>query len=108
MNYSDPRFVSTMTILMDDLAAHVRTEEAKELVKLENAITAEESQRLASSFDRTKFFAPTRAHPDMPDRPPYETAVGLLTAPLDRLQDLFRSWPDELVPDPDVDIELRQ
>lgn len=64
-----------------------------DLVKLENAVTAEESERLAQSFGRTKFFAPTRAHPGLPDRPPYETVMGLLMAPLDRLQDLFRRWP---------------
>lgn len=95
MNYSDPRFIPTMTILMDELRAHVHnTEEMMDLVKLENAVTAEESQRLAQSFDRTKSFAPTRAHPSMPDRPPYATLGTLLTAPVDHLQDLFRRWPE--------------
>lgn len=84
---------------MDDLAAHIHTEETLDLVKLESSITDEESQRLARSFNRTKWFAPTRAHPTLPDRPPYETAAALLAAPLDHLQDLFRRWPDpELYP----------
>ncbi|GLI80333.1 hypothetical protein PoHVEF18_008687 [Penicillium ochrochloron] len=90
---SDPRFVPTLTILMDDLASHAQVEETKDLVKLENAITAEESKRLAKLFGRTKWFAPTRAHPDLPD-PPYQTVVGLMAAPKDYLQDLFRKWPD--------------
>ena len=92
---SDPRFLPIITMLMDDLAAHVYKEEKVNLIKLENAITAEESERLALSFERTKFFVPTRAHPNAPDRPPYQTAVGLITAPLDYLQDVFRKWPDE-------------
>ncbi|KAJ5369697.1 uncharacterized protein N7496_005789 [Penicillium cataractarum] len=90
---SDPRFIPTLTILMDDLASHAKDEEDKDLVKLEGAVTAEESKRLAKSFGRTKWFAPTRAHPDLPD-PPYQTVVGLMTAPVDYLQDLFRKWPD--------------
>ncbi|KAJ5280705.1 hemerythrin HHE cation binding domain-containing protein [Penicillium angulare] len=90
----DPRFVPTMAILMDDLAAHVIHEERVDLINLESAISEEESNNLAVSFDRTKDFVPTRAHPSAPDRPPYQTAVGLITAPLDYLQDLFRKWPD--------------
>lgn len=78
---------------MDDLALHAKAEEDKDLVKLEGAIRAEESKRLAKSFRRTKWFAPTRAHPDLPD-PPYQTVAGLMTAPADYLQDLFRKWPD--------------
>lgn len=79
---------------MDDLTAHVNHEEKVDLTNLETAISADESKRLALSFDRTKHFVPTRAHPSAPDRPPYQTAVGLITAPLDYLQDLFRKWPD--------------
>lgn len=95
MNHFDPRFIPTITILMDELRAHIHnTEETMDLVKLENAVTAEESHRLAQSFGRTKFFAPTRAHPSMPDRPPYATAGALLTAPIDHLQDMFRRWPE--------------
>lgn len=94
LHCSDPRFIPTMTLLMDQLAAHIHTEETVDLVKLEGAITPDESARLAQSFGRTKHFVPTRAHPSAPDRPPYETAVALLTAPLDALQDLFRRWPE--------------
>ncbi|KAI0480061.1 hypothetical protein GGR56DRAFT_686992 [Xylariaceae sp. FL0804] len=49
---------------------------------------------LARSFERTKqYLAPTRAHPASPGKPPFETAAALLTAPLDRLLDLFRAFP---------------
>ncbi|KAJ5987778.1 hypothetical protein N7481_002988 [Penicillium waksmanii] len=105
LHCSDPRFIPTITVLMDDLAAHIHTEETLDLVKLESAITLEESQRLARQFARTKWFAPTRAHPSLPDRSPcspYETATALIAAPLDHLQDLFRRWPDpELYPTTD-------
>lgn len=80
---------------MDDLAQHMHDVETIDLVKLESAITPEESERLGKSFDRTKIFMPTRSHPSLPDRPPYETATGLMAAPLDHLQDIFRRWPDD-------------
>lgn len=73
-----------MAVLMGDLAAHVK-HEGVDLKNLEKCISADESRRLAASFDRTKHFVPTRAHPSAPDRP-YQTA-GLITAPLDYLQD---------------------
>ncbi|KAJ5179950.1 hypothetical protein N7492_003160 [Penicillium capsulatum] len=104
LHCSDPRFLPSMTLLMDQLAAHVHMEETVDLVKLEGAVTSEESARLARSFGRTKHFVPTRAHPSAPDRPPYQTPVALLTAPLDSLQDLFRRWPEsEFSPQPPME-----
>ena len=63
-------------------------------MKLESALSEEESMGLSKSFGRTKMFVPSRSHPSAPDKPPFETAVGLLTAPIDHLADMFRSWPD--------------
>ena len=36
-----------------------------------------------------------RAHPDAPNKPPFETFVGFLAAPIDRLIDAFASFPKE-------------
>ncbi|KAJ6114014.1 hypothetical protein N7523_007331 [Penicillium sp. IBT 18751x] len=103
LSCSDPRFIPTLTILMEELLAHIHVEETLDLVQLESAITAEESDRLARAFDRAKWFAPTRAHPDLPD-PPYETVADFVAAPLDHLWDLFRRWPgDGLTPIPEMD-----
>lgn len=85
---------------MRDLLQHIKEEEDIDLPKLEAAITPEESERLAHSFSRTKMFVPTRSHPSAPNKPPFETAVGLMAAPIDHLQDLFRKWPDEIKPSP--------
>lgn len=79
---------------MEDLAEHIKEEETEDLPKLEDALSQEESEGLSQSFGRTKMFVPSRSHPSAPDRPPYETVVGLLTAPMDHLADLFRKWPD--------------
>ncbi|KAJ5773783.1 hypothetical protein N7457_008679 [Penicillium paradoxum] len=95
LNCSDPRFIPTLTLLMEGLARHMRDEESNDLVRLEESLTVDESEQLAYSLNRTKIFMPSRAHPFGPDRPEYETAASLLTAPVDHLMDLFRKWPEE-------------
>lgn len=82
---------------MNDLTQHIHEEEESDLPKLEDAITPEESDALYKSFERTKMFVPSRSHPSAPNRPPFETAIGLLTAPVDRVADLFRTWPEDII-----------
>jgi hypothetical protein len=94
LNCSDPRFVPTITLLMDGLNRHMR-DETIDLVDLESGITTEESEALAESLNRTKIFVPSHSHPNIPDKPPYETAAGLIAAPLDHLRNLFKKWPTE-------------
>lgn len=93
MQPSDPQFETTLKALMKDLSEHIKEEESNDLLKLEDSLSTEESENLAKSFGRTKMFVPSRSHPSAPDKPPFETAVGLMTAPIDHLADLFRTWP---------------
>lgn len=97
MKPSDPQFLTTIKNLMDNLSQHFKEEESEDLVKLENALNAEDSEGLAKSFHRTKAFVPTRSHPSAPDKPPFETVVGLMAAPIDHLMDLFRKFPDQKI-----------
>lgn len=78
---------------MHNLRHHIHEEETEDLVLLDESLSQEESESLSRTFDRTKLFVPSRSHPSSPDQPPFETAVGLLTAPMDRLTNLFRKWP---------------
>lgn len=93
MEPADPGFTPTIKALMQDLSEHIKEEESQDLPKLEDALGTEESEDLAKSFGRTKMFVPSRSHPTAPDKPPFETAIGLMTAPVDHLADLFRKWP---------------
>ncbi|RJE19512.1 hypothetical protein PHISCL_08154 [Aspergillus sclerotialis] len=93
MKPSDPEFEPTIKGLMQDLSQHIKEEESQDLPKLEDALSTAESEELAKSFGRTKMFVPSRSHPSTPDKPPFETAIGLMTAPIDHLADLFRKWP---------------
>jgi hemerythrin-like domain-containing protein len=91
---TDPNFIPTIDSLWETLAQHIKEEEQDDLPALEKALDDDASGSLASSFDRTKHFVPTRSHPSAPDRPPYETAVGMRATPLDKLKDMFRKFPE--------------
>ncbi|PYH41103.1 hemerythrin domain-containing protein [Aspergillus saccharolyticus JOP 1030-1] len=92
---SNPTFIPTIRGLMEILSPQMREEENSDLVDLEQVLSDHDSISLAKSFNRTKIFMPSRAHPGAPSKPPFETVVGLLTAPIDQLGDLFRKWPHE-------------
>jgi hypothetical protein len=82
---------------MNDLNSHISGEESSDLPALEAALQTSDSEAMAKSFGRTKAFVPSRSHPSAPDKPPFETVVGLMTAPIDHLADLFRKFPDQTV-----------
>lgn len=87
------KYDDTMKAVMDHLKPHNDSEEREDLPMLEEKLGPEGSKEAALSFKRTKQFVPTRAHPDAPNKPPYETAVGMLMAPLDKLKDMFAKFP---------------
>ncbi|KAF8459055.1 HHE domain protein [Terfezia claveryi] len=95
---TDPDFNPTLDKLFNDFQEHIKGEETVDLPTLEKALTDDVTADIAKSFERTKMFTPTRSHPSAPDKPPFETAVGLLAAPIDKLTDLFRKFPDEKTP----------
>jgi len=88
-------FEPTLQALWKDLGQHIKEEEEHDLIAIEEKLPADESEGLVSSFKRTKMFIPTRSHPHAPDKPPYETVVGLLAAPIDHLRDIFSKFPKE-------------
>jgi len=95
MKATDPEYFMLLVKVFDELSRHMQEEEQVDLPNFESKITEEESARLAKSFRRTKNFVPTRAHPSAPNRPPFETAVALMMAPIDKLRDMFTTFPDE-------------
>jgi hypothetical protein len=98
---------------MKDLRDHAESEEREDLQLLEPLLGVDGSKQAASSFSFTKNFAPTRCdshlnlpcvdltfrdhrpHPSAPNTLPYETVVGFLTMPIDKLKDLFSKFPTE-------------
>ncbi|KAK1830461.1 hemerythrin HHE cation binding domain-containing protein [Podospora conica] len=97
---SSPEFKPTLERLWRVLSQHIAEEEKEDLPALEKCIDADSGEALAKSFGRTKHFVPTRSHPSAPDKPPYETAVGMMATPMDKLMDMFKKFPDEATPEP--------
>ncbi|KAF9308688.1 hypothetical protein BG000_002679 [Podila horticola] len=95
MKATDPEFEPTLRAMWKDLAQHNKEEEEMDLVELEQTLSTEESADLAKKFHLTKKFVPTRSHPSAPNEPPFETVVGLLTAPIDKLHDIFSRFPKD-------------
>ncbi|RVD81385.1 uncharacterized protein DFL_009251 [Arthrobotrys flagrans] len=95
MKAEDPEFLKTLQELFKDLKEHIQDEERNDLPALERQLDEDSSDAYARSFERTKLFVPTRSHPSAPDKPPFETVAGLMAAPLDKLMDLFRKFPNQ-------------
>lgn len=66
---------------------HIDEEEQKFLNALAEALGDEEMEKLGKPMDEARPYAPTRPHPSAPDRPPFQTIVAMVEAPIDRLRD---------------------
>ncbi|KAF9900047.1 hypothetical protein EC991_007963 [Linnemannia zychae] len=95
MKATDPEFEPLLKTMWKGLAQHMKEEEETDLVQLEQELSNEESFDLAKKFHLTKKFVPTRSHPSAPNQPPFETVVGLLAAPIDKLRDIFSRFPKD-------------
>ncbi|KAK7937839.1 uncharacterized protein PG986_014707 [Apiospora aurea] len=95
----DPNHVPKIKELWQVLSQHIKEEEEKDLPELEQAIRSAdgegESERLAKTFERTKYFVPTRSHPSAGENPVFESVMGLMATPMDKLADMFRKFPKE-------------
>jgi len=100
MSSEDANYVPKLKQLMADLSQHIKEEEKDDLPALEKALSQADagiSESLAKSFGRTKAFVPSRSHPSAGEHPPFETVMGLLTAPMDHIADIFRKFPDKTI-----------
>ncbi|EXA32412.1 related to HHE domain protein [Fusarium oxysporum] len=97
MKSTDPDYVPKLKELWAPLWQHIQEEEKLDLPALEQSLKAqgEEMEFLARRFDHTKKFVPTRSHPRAGEKPPFETVMGLMAAPTDKLADMLRKFPDQ-------------
>ena len=90
-----PEFDPLLEKLITDLHEHIEHEKSEDMPKTEEVLSREESQALARSFERTKMLTPTRSHPSAPNKPYLENIAALLAAPIDKLADFLRAFPEE-------------
>ena len=81
-----PELLERLVSLLDD---DVRDEEDVLLPRLQQALTAQELQRLGRSWQAVRSTAPTRPHPTVARRPPGNVLAALPLSALDRLRDLL-------------------
>ncbi|KAF2277722.1 uncharacterized protein EI97DRAFT_374302 [Westerdykella ornata] len=102
LKVKDPAYIPTLKSLWANLKQHIKEEEEEDIPQLEKVLSTEHqhtgvSESLATKFGRTKAFVPSRSHPSAGEHPPFETVMGLLTAPIDHIADIFRKFPDKTV-----------
>ncbi|OAA72614.1 HHE domain containing protein [Akanthomyces lecanii RCEF 1005] len=99
MSASDPNYVPKLQELWKSLEEHIEEEERDDMPALEEKLRSieGETESMAKSFGRTKAFVPSRSHPSAGEHPPFETVMGLLTAPIDHVADIFRKFPDQTI-----------
>jgi hypothetical protein len=92
-------YVPKLKELWGVLSAHIKEEEGHDLPALETALksTAGESENMAKKFGRTKALVPSRSHPSAGENKYFESAMGMLAAPIDHIADIFRKFPDETI-----------
>ncbi|KAL5435039.1 hypothetical protein PMIN07_012275 [Paraphaeosphaeria minitans] len=113
MKVSHPDYIPKLKSLYTLLEQHIAEEERDDLPKFEKALNDEDgaSAKLATNFQRTKAFIPTRSHPSAGEvcsmiciiepklmynqNPAFESVMGLLAAPIDKLADVFRKFPQK-------------
>ncbi|CAI6309676.1 unnamed protein product [Periconia digitata] len=98
MRSSDPDYIPQIQALYADLQQHIKEEEHDDLPALEKALVRDTenkgvSETLAKTFERTKMFVPSRSHPSAGEKPAFESVMGLLSAPVDKLADMLRKFP---------------
>ncbi|KAI1908746.1 hypothetical protein LOZ61_005376 [Ophidiomyces ophidiicola] len=95
MSPSDPRYRPTLDSIMTKLNKHIDEEQEEDLPSLESVLDPPESQQISRRFERTKILMPTRAHPNAPTQPYFETAAAFMQAPMDRIADImWREFPE--------------
>jgi hemerythrin-like domain-containing protein len=102
MKPQEPTFVPKLKELWGVLSAHIEEEENHDLPALESALAQaaagrSESENMAKKFGMTKALVPSRSHPSAGENPYFESAMGMLAAPIDHIADIFRKFPEEKV-----------
>ena len=91
----ESKFEAKFDAAFQELQDHLKIEEGEDLPYIKQNVSQEDLQNLGKTFALGKKIAPTRPHPEVPDKPlALEIALGLLIAPIDKFRDVFTSFPE--------------
>jgi len=96
-NTTDPDlFERKMDKMMSELREHIKKEESEDLVYLQENVSQNGREVAGTTFSLGKKLVPTRPHAGVPNKPAaLEAALGILITPVDKLRDLFTSYPSK-------------
>ncbi|KAJ3341548.1 hypothetical protein HDU93_004708 [Gonapodya sp. JEL0774] len=88
----------TVATVVEDLEAHMKTEEESDLVRVRREMDHGTRMRLGAEFSFAKTHVPTRPHPSAPDTGGLkEMMAGLPAAMLDRIKDMGKDFAERRV-----------
>ncbi|HEX6074954.1 MAG TPA: hemerythrin domain-containing protein [Micromonosporaceae bacterium] len=83
----DPRFDVLYRKVTSEIRHHIQDEESNLFPRLRAACSEEELADLGRRMEIAKLVAPTRPHPNAPDRPPWNKILAPGTGFVDRVRD---------------------
>src|SRR3954452_3207289 len=83
-----PAFDDELAKLMAEIRHHIADEESQMFVHMRQVIDADELRKLGGRVEAFKKVAPTRPHPNVPNKPLPRMAAGPAASLLDRMRDL--------------------
>lgn len=95
MKATDDDYVGKLNEIWSTLARHMGDEEEGDMPALESRLQAMpgESESMAKRFGWTKVLIPSRSR-NAVVHPPFATVLDLLTAPIDKIAEILRHFPD--------------
>lgn len=86
----DPNFAAHLTKLREAVLAHAEAEEKTIFQPMGQALDSGRLEKLGDRYAMAKKTAPTHPHPNAPDTPPGNMALGPVAALADRVRDAIR------------------
>eukprot|EP00743_Colponemidia_sp_Colp-15_P005138 GILK01005529.1.p1 GENE.GILK01005529.1~~GILK01005529.1.p1 ORF type:complete len:194 (+),score=37.56 GILK01005529.1:154-735(+) len=88
-------FNDTLKNLMNNLSEHIKEEENVVFPRVEKTLNESNRNSLYDSLDAVLKLAPTRPHPDAPNKPPLNVIAGVGARALDSMADMTREFPTQ-------------
>ena len=87
LDADDPAFDDELATLMEEIRHHISDEEGEMFAHMRQVIDADELRKLGARVEAFKKVAPTRPHPNVPNKPLARMAAGPGASLFDRMRD---------------------
>ncbi|RIB25203.1 hypothetical protein C2G38_2166571 [Gigaspora rosea] len=92
MKVPDEGYGDLFKRVIEEFEHHIQEEEKETYPKLKASLADDLLMKEGEKYEKTRNSVPTRPHPSAPDKPPFETAVGMVQAPVDKTYDQVRDF----------------